>query len=194
MSEETRYFILSSKAKEDYLQFEEEESKGLKNMIKVLIEDRDDIEEIRINSNGTVAAVMFKDGKTPEDVPFVRAHKRLSKVHVRPHGKSPAAKEWREMLQSLKTVMCREAFIQQYKLPTMVLGGPSKSGFGATVRNSNIGHVGPEVIACVPIPNSSESNFNPPEYFTEIKKWEFEKLKDDNSEYEYGEEALYLAK
>lgn len=173
-----RYFKLKGKSLKVYLESEKKEMGQRKAMTKVLLEDRDDIENFR-TSHGDVYCVKFKEGMQPSG--FVKAHKDLSPREVRPHGRSKEAKPWRELFKSLSvTEDCQSEIRKFMKLPDFVLGGPSGRGFGRACYSSRVGHVGDDVFVEVPV--SEETPYEPHDDLKEVKGWQFEKAIEESDD------------
>lgn len=193
-----RYFILEGELRERYAELEEKEMSELQRQAEVMSENG--VKNYRVGRDGSIASLIFEEGRKPADVSFVRARKDFPKEEVRPHGKAKDAKKWRDLLKDVQVkTHASETMCSELKLPMFVFTRPSVSQFGSMVMSgSRIARVGPEIVAAVPTPykdsegDNLEGKFQPSPGLREIKVWEFEKLKDDHKDYKHEHRAIVM--
>jgi hypothetical protein len=191
-----RYFFVEGASKEAYLKSELTEIDQRLAVTDKLLKQRDDIEAYRLDRDGRLCSLIFKEGRQPPGM--IRAHASLPKKEVRPHGKSKEAKPMRDFFESIRvTEDCQKMITKQMNLPSMVFGSHSGSRSGLAAFGSRIGHVGPHLVAEVPEPDNDHRGegykpFAGHEDLKEMEFWQYAKLQEENKDYERDPKSFVL--
>jgi len=184
-----RYFVITGKSLNSYLESEKKELDQRDRQVNVLLKERDDIESFLPSHTGKVLALVFKSGKQPEGM--VVFDKKNLRNGVRPHAKLPVAKPFRDLLESIKvTENSQEKILQLLGLPTHVVGAHEGSRIGLAMFTSRVGHVGTNLIAEVPTSEDKDAvikkDFETHPDLKEIAMWEYVKMHEDFKDYDNG--------